>query len=402
MKKSLIALAALSAFATAAQAQSSVTVYGIIDAGYVDSETKLTRTGASAKLDQTGISNSPLQTSRWGLRGTEDLGGGLRAGFQLEAGLVTDSSATTAGTSNLGNRPSFLSLSSASWGEARIGRQDTPIHASFGKFNTGGLNNMPGSIYSTFGATLAVGAADTLAENLNSGSTSAGLLTADEGASLGRYDTTIDKAVTYTTPVINGFQAQVIYSNETTKLNATAADVGSASGKAQGKHQGFNLSYNLGKLDVGYARHERKATVDAGLNTTTGAAATASSAESTQEAFGASYDFGVVKAFAQHFKMKNETQAGTVFKNDATEVGVRAPISGTKVSLWASYLEGKNKFSADNTADRTGYQVGALYALSKRTNLYGIYGDQEIKGKSGLQGTKIEQTAYSVGLRHTF
>jgi predicted porin len=401
MKKSLIALAALSAFATAAQAQSSVTVYGIIDAGYVDSETKLTRGTASAKIEQTGISNSPLQTSRWGLRGTEDLGGGLRAGFQLEAGLVTDSSATTAGTSNLGNRPSFLSLSSSSWGEARIGRQDTPIHASFGKFNTGGLNNMPGSIYSTFGTSLTVGAADTLAENINPDSGSVGLLSADEGASLGRYETTIDKAVTYTTPVINGFQAQIIYSNETTKLNASTSEA-SGSGKAQGKQQGFNISYNLGKLDVGYARHERKATVNAGLNTTTGAAATASSAESTQEAFGASYDFGVVKAFAQHFKMKNETQAGTLFKNDATEVGVRAPISGTKVTLWASYLEGKNEFNSANKFDRTGYQVGALYALSKRTNLYGIYGDQELKGKSNLQGTKLEQTAYSVGLRHTF
>jgi predicted porin len=43
-----------------------------------------------------------------------------------------------------------------------------------------------------------------------------------------------------------------------------------------------------------------------------------------------------------------------------------------------------------------------LYALSKRTNLYAIYGDQELKGKTDLQGTKLEQTAYTVGLRHTF
>jgi predicted porin len=400
MKKSLIALAALSAFATAAQAQSSVSVYGVIDTGYLDSETKLTApAGGQVKLETTGIANSPLQTSRWGLRGSEDLGGGLKAGFQLEAGLVTDSVAGTAGTSNLGTRPSFLSLSSSSWGEARVGRQDTPIHASFGRFNTGGQNNMPGSIYSTFGTTLVVGATGTLADGVNGDGTT-GIFTTDEGLSFGRYDTTIDKAVTYTTPVINGFQAQIIYSNETTKLDATNTGI-VGSGKAQAKQQGFNISYKVGKLDVGYGRHEKEATVAAGLNTTTGAAATASKAESTQEVFGASYDFGVVKAFAQHFKMKNENATTTIFKNEATEVGVRVPVSA-KTTLMASVLEGKNKFDATSSFDRSGYQLGALYALSKRTNLYAIYGDQELKGQTELQGVNLEQTAYTVGLRHTF
>src|SRR3981189_1533430 len=80
MKKSLLALAALGTVAGAAQAQSSVTLYGIVDAGFV-----YTNSSAGQKLYSTSAGN--LRGDRWGLRGTEDLGGGLKALFVLENGF---------------------------------------------------------------------------------------------------------------------------------------------------------------------------------------------------------------------------------------------------------------------------------------------------------------------------
>ncbi|MCW5655664.1 porin [Hydrogenophaga sp.] len=84
MKKSLVALAVLGAFAGAASAQSSVSIYGIVDA-YVGSEDTGAAGGSVTKLDSGG-----LQASRLGFKGTEDLGGGLSAIFGLEAGLTVD------------------------------------------------------------------------------------------------------------------------------------------------------------------------------------------------------------------------------------------------------------------------------------------------------------------------
>jgi general bacterial porin, GBP family len=77
MKKSLFALAALTAFAGAAQAQSSVTLYGILDTGVAYNNNASTAGSSTAAVD--GI----LNTSRWGFKGTEDLGGGLKANFVL-------------------------------------------------------------------------------------------------------------------------------------------------------------------------------------------------------------------------------------------------------------------------------------------------------------------------------
>ena len=84
MKKSLIALAALASVATVAQAQSSVTIYGIVDAALVSV------TGASATGKVQGMGNGGLSTPRLGFRGTEDLGGGLKANFHLEAEFLAD------------------------------------------------------------------------------------------------------------------------------------------------------------------------------------------------------------------------------------------------------------------------------------------------------------------------
>ncbi|SAL41302.1 porin [Caballeronia humi] len=115
MKKSLLALAALGTFAGAAQAQSSVTLYGIIDAGFV-----YNNNSAGQKLYSLNSGN--LQGSRWGLRGTEDLGGGLKAIFVLENGFNVMNGRLGQGGDEFG-RQAYVGLSTAQFGTATLGRQ---------------------------------------------------------------------------------------------------------------------------------------------------------------------------------------------------------------------------------------------------------------------------------------
>jgi len=118
MKKTLIALAAVAA-TSAALAQSSVTLYGVADA----SLSKVT--GTSATFSSAGKMNNG--TSRWGVRGTEDLGGGLKAGFNFEQGLsLNDGSLSKAGAGEFG-RAAFMSLSGG-FGEVSLGRRYNPAY----------------------------------------------------------------------------------------------------------------------------------------------------------------------------------------------------------------------------------------------------------------------------------
>jgi predicted porin len=114
MKKSLLALAALGAFAGVAHAQSSVTLYGIIDEGFN------INTNAGGK-HLYNLSSGVLQGSRWGLRGTEDLGGGLKAIFVLENGFDTNTGKLGQGGLLFG-RQAYVGLSS-NYGSITLGRQ---------------------------------------------------------------------------------------------------------------------------------------------------------------------------------------------------------------------------------------------------------------------------------------
>ena len=114
MKKSLLALVALGAFAGAAHAQSSVTLYGIIDEGFIFNN--------NAKGGHLyGLSSGVMQGSRFGLRGTEDLGGGLKAIFVLENGFDVNSGRLGQGGLMFG-RQAYVGLSSQ-FGTVTLGRQ---------------------------------------------------------------------------------------------------------------------------------------------------------------------------------------------------------------------------------------------------------------------------------------
>jgi hypothetical protein len=148
MKKSLLALAALGTFAGVAHAQSSVTLYGIVDAGFV-----YNNNSAGSKLYETSAGN--LQGDRWGLRGTEDLGGGLKALFVLENGFNAYSGKLGQGGDEFG-RQAYVGLSSQ-FGTVTLGRQyDSVVDytgalevgsqwASFYAAHPGDLDNMNNS-----------------------------------------------------------------------------------------------------------------------------------------------------------------------------------------------------------------------------------------------------------------
>ncbi|MDR5814544.1 MULTISPECIES: porin [unclassified Caballeronia] len=129
MKKSLLALAALGLFAGAAHAQSSVTLYGIIDAGFV-----YTNNANGQKQYQMNSGN--LQGSRWGLRGTEDLGGGLKAIFVLENGFNVFNGRLGQGGAEFG-RQAYVGLGSTQFGTVTLGRQYDSVVDYTGAFEVG-------------------------------------------------------------------------------------------------------------------------------------------------------------------------------------------------------------------------------------------------------------------------
>uniref|UniRef100_UPI00404784ED porin n=1 Tax=Polynucleobacter sp. TaxID=2029855 RepID=UPI00404784ED len=143
MKKLLIATAAMAMVAGTAQAQSSVTIYGVLDSG-ITRASNANQTNTS----NTGLTNGGLSTPRWGFKGAEDLGGGLKAGFVLESEYLTDTGAATA---TLFNRASYLNLAQAGVGSIQLGHMNRQDYSMTAKFDTFGGNNIGGWLASNKG-----------------------------------------------------------------------------------------------------------------------------------------------------------------------------------------------------------------------------------------------------------
>jgi len=144
MKKRLIAVAALSLVSGLAAAQSSVTIYGNVDVGL------LTQNHATGSKTQ--VYNGGIAPSIWGFRGTEDLGGGLKASFNLEGHFAADTGAmggnSTTGASTLFRRQSNVGLSSADWGTLTLGNQYSPAILAFAATDPRGLRENFSGLYS--------------------------------------------------------------------------------------------------------------------------------------------------------------------------------------------------------------------------------------------------------------
>ena len=430
MKKSLFALAAVGAFAGAAQAQSSVTVYGILDVGYVGGNAKATTVnstgGQVTPAESVSLLGQSAQTSsRLGFRGTEDLGGGTTAFFTFETGLQPNQ----ASLSGFNNRQAFVGLGQKGIGNARIGTQYTPIHEAVAATGANQVNNLVGDVI--YPQNTGLTNRDGSASNANAG-----------------YTVRANNMIRFESESFSGLKGKVFYvqnarnENQTTynaasSSTATAAyasGAGYTGGNTNSTGWGLGLDFAIQKflISANYQSFKTENSWTTQVNAVPVGVAGAAATTRTQAAqsglltnlndnqwyVGATYDFGIVKAYAQYINRKVESglDSNVYEKRTAQQLGLRGNVTKT-VELWGSAGMGRyNAFGVGNpTADFTGYQIGSNYWLSKRTNLYAIFGATNTSQTSGnaliitssgastaARATSANANNYAVGVRHTF
>jgi predicted porin len=374
MKKSLIALAVLSTIAGSAVAQSSVTVYGRFDQGFNKVEATDGSNGAKLKNTNTGLDGG-VGGSRLGFRGTEDLGGGLKANFVVEFGVDMGEN-VGANTTRLG----FAELQSASTGTARFGRQVSPVKAVLDAFRplSNNTNFRPGDFYYS------------------------GTAVADQSAM--NADQRVSNAITYITPTISGFSAQLQVAevsnsdaagkdttSSATSLAASTTDTFLNSGTGQAKSTGASLNYSVGNLAAAWSMYEMKNMLN-GANVR----------NDDVQTFAISYDLGVAKLVALHTLREIKASGVKTGDRNLTTLGVTVPVNNWVLA--AEYADGKAKAitgGGDSGADLQGYKVRAMYNLSKRTGVYAQMGESKIKNTVAADGTD-KASGYNIGIAHTF
>ena len=347
MKKSLLALAALTAFAGAASAQSSVTLFGVVDASL-----RSVKTGpvSTKKLGSDGNSSS-----RFGFRGVEDLGSGLAATFWLEAGFAPDTGTTNA---KLFNRRSTVGLS-GSFGEVRLGRDNLAIWNSEVQFDP-------------FGG-VGVGSVSNLVTALG------GELTAAVGpvAAVPIDNKRADNQVAYFLPGgLGGVYGQ--------------AQFGFGEGAAAGKSNGGRLGYKGFGFDAAVTGNN--------INVIGGKYKILS--------VGASYDAQVVKLTAQIYRIK-VTSFAPERKEKVWAVGAIVPVSAAG-AVKATYTKASEYARANQIA--VGYQhdlskrtaLYATYAQVKNKDANATFVVTDAPAITAPNTGLLKSTGYEFGLRHNF
>lgn len=311
---------------------------------------KYVKTGALTvkKLDSGG-----LNTSRFGVRGTEDLGGGLKAGFWLESQVDTDTGVAGGGSAFWGRRAT-VSLA-GEFGEVRLGRNKTVSRLHLEDFDPTSFTGL-GSIQAVY-------------SNLGSGN----------GTAYGR----ADNLVSYSLPGnLGGFYGGV--------------DISAAEGTASNKGQSVRGGYKAGPLHV------------SGTYASTTNAANSSKFKLTS--IGAAYDFGVIRPAFSYTESKYLSR-----KQEIMSVSATAPLG--QGQLWASYTDAKANGAAETTVagftaigDANLLAAGYIYNLSKRTALYSTISQLKNKGAArfavggapAAYANGLKSTGYDVGIRHSF
>jgi predicted porin len=424
MKKTLIALAAVAATG-AAFAQSTVTLFGGADLNY--------RSVTSGANKFSGIAQDGIYSSRFGVNGTEDLGGGLSANFHFEGGMNPD--VGTAAGFNF-TRKSTIGLAGG-FGEVRFGRDYTPLFTIAGIADPFGTNGV-GSSYNMANAATAIETSISAQAAANATGT---FVTANRGniattapsavsaavvpASYTYADANAVRAnnsIAYYTPAFNGFSAGLMYSFGAENTNTQ---------KKAGTMTSLKLAYANGPLTVAYGNQVTKggnagalATAAAaslqplGATCATGAvnatattqqclaAATAGTVATedqkwTTNFLAGSYDLGVAKLSAG-YKTDKFTVPGDATTLKSMIYGVTAPVGA--VTLKASYVTRKADEKMGNQ-----FAVGAVYDLSKRTSAYATY--SILKNEAGLGNTVgstvasaggLKSKGFEAGVKHSF
>jgi predicted porin len=382
MKKSLFALAAVTAFAGAAQAQSSVTVYGLLDVGYIGGNSKAIAAGKESAETVSGISQSAQSSSRLGFRGTEDLGGGKSAFFTLETGLSPSNSTL----SSFNNRQAFVGLAQKGLGRASIGTILTPLHVAVGQTSAGLHNNIIGDVIYPINTDIAPSDSTT---NINAG-----------------YTVRTNNTINLQSDKVAGFQATAFYALKNKDQNQiTNPTTGVVTGGTTNQNAyGIGLTYGWKNLLLAANYQSFKNETDSSSSATLAGR----NATDNQMYLAAAYDFGILKAYAQYIdrKVTSNLNSNQYAKRSAQQLGVRANFTKS-IQGWASVGTGRVQAwgLGEPTANFTGYQLGTSYALSKRTNLYGIFGSTNTSSVSSIASSANNSYSgnnYAIGVRHTF
>ena len=373
-KKSMAALAVLSLSAGLASA-SEVTLYGIVDNGLLYKHSRVETNGVSTKTDSFALESGISSPSRFGIKGSEDLGNGMTVSFKLENGFNADDGSF--GDDRLFNRESSLTLS-----------------GDFGKLSFGRMGAI-GSAAGDFDAAFAIGDA------FDGGDGDVfGFATSD------RYD----NMVTYQTPSFSGFQATVQYS-----LNESSVDNTKRENSSQvDRYLGLALTAELGAFQSVLAYETQN-------YASFGDKAQANTEDGQVVYLGGNYDCGFAKTFVmgQYFKGIKAGQLTAISDADAEKVdtagnkysadgvkgygvhlGTIVPVAGGDLTVAAYFTDFAVEY-ADHDDDAKSYAFGAKYEyyLSKRTSVYTGAGFAQVKYDD--EGSDKTTQAY-LGLTHRF
>jgi len=377
MKKTLVALAAMAATGAFAQA----TLYGSIDVCYISHSTEATAGTVSQK--SSGIGESCFAGPRLGVKGEEDLGGGLKASYTIEWGYSvispygnkirvgsSDHQTTTGGGSGMSlgtNRQSWAAVSGG-FGEAKAGYFYTNAYELLVTISGMGGETQGSNHLDTSPAT--------------------------------RYG-----GLKYTAPTMGGVTVKLDYATTSGKNTLETTSTGMSDGYKVNNSSVMSLSavYNAGPLMAGYV-HTRNAIAQtvasaAGVNAFGGAVAAATTAlngSATYSHLVATYDLGVAKL---GYMNGRSTAAGTLtnggISTNNNTMALNVPLGQATLQL----VTGRTTTS-DNSTDKRSTLVGAKYALSKRTTVYVLSGTDENAGTAAAALDKDNRTM--VGINHTF
>ena len=399
MKKSIIALAVLAA-SGASMAQSTVVLYGLLDANVGSFKSNQISGSTIANIRQTKQDGASLNGNRWGMKGTEDLGGGLKAVFNIESGFNIDAGSQAQGA--LFGRRANVGLSAA-FGTVEIGRNTSPYDGVIAD------QAMSGSLNGALWGQSAI-ADPSQSNNAPSTASAQGLSSATPATALASaqaflsrtqswigYNSRFNNSIKYTSPNLGGLTGTVLYGFGEDKTATTDASRAISVG----------LKYLSGPFEIGLAYQEEAM---GGTLASASGVTTTTKPKLQNAGLIANYDFGIARVGVglNRAKYKGVTApaalgGGNFDAQNEYALSVAVPVG--LFTLSASYAVGKG----DTLGKSSGFGLQALYPLSKRTTLYvgGVstapYDKLADAVRASTPGAAISRNVtYAAGIRHLF
>ncbi|MBE0612188.1 MAG: porin [Burkholderiales bacterium] len=337
MQKKLLALAVASMMSAPVFAQSQVTLYGTFDGGIRNQSNVDGLGGGLLSMDSAGTYNS----NRWGMKGSEDLGNGMKANFKLEGGFMTGTGVGSI-SGGLFGRGQTVGLSSKSWGKLDLGRNYTSIFYTTGAYDP---------FHYKYTGIIPIAGLDGARRN---------------------------NTITYTSNPMNGL---VI------RANMGLGEV--VDNNAAGRNTELGVSYGNGPFSMGIAYGVDRDAAD--------------TVNSKQWTIGGAYKTGPWEFMVGYDRDDNMSLAATGAETErkVTWLGGRYKMSGNNAVSLAYYNDKRDATAGDGTKKL--WILGFVHNLSKRTEFYADIDNAKVDGSMRAAGsTDNSNTGISVGINHAF